>query len=297
MYIGIDIGGTKIRAGLVDNKFVVVKVLEQPTEAKKTRQTVLDTIINLIAELDSPKVQGIGMASRGLVDSLKGVVVNVDMMPKDFSGVKLTQVISKKFSKPVFIDNDVNCFTLAEGLLGAGKESSIVVGITLGTGVGGGLLIDGKLYRGIHGGAAEFGKTIIDANWYRESKGLWGTFESLVSGTAMDNLYKRKTGKQVGSKEVEFSMYRGNKKAKEVIENMSHYLAIGLANIIQSVNPGIIVMGGGVGKVRALVDPAIKLIPKYLGYKELGNIKVVYAELGPHAGLMGAALLCKQNKK
>lgn len=296
MYIGIDIGGTKIRGGLLDTKFRVIKVIEQPTEANKTRQVVLGNIYKVIDKLNGNKVKGIGMASRGVIDHSQGVIKEVDKMPKDFPGIKLCQLVTHKYKKPSYVDNDVNCFTLAEGTLGVGQGYPTVVGITLGTGIGGGLLIDGKIYRGASGGAGEFGKTIIDIAWYRKSQGVWGRFEDLASGTGMDNLYKLKTGKQVGSKEVEFSMYRGNKKAAEVIADMTHYLAVGLANVIQSVNPHIIVMGGGVGKVRALVDPAIKLIPKYVVYKQMSDIPIKYAELGPHAGLMGAALLNKEGK-
>lgn len=297
MYIGIDIGGTKIRGGLLDSKFRVQKIIEQPTEAEKPAKAVINNIYKVISQLNSPQVKGIGMASRGLIDYKEGVVMSVDKMPKDFSGTALAKLVKAKFKKQTFLDNDVNCFTLAEGTIGVGKGLPIVVGVTLGTGIGGGILVDGKVYRGASGGAAEFGKTIINIDWFIESKGQWGKFEDLASGTGMDNLYKLKTGKQVGSKEVEFSMYRGNKKAEDVIKKMSHYVAAGLANIIQSINPHMIIMGGGVGKVRALVDPAIKLIPKYVMYKELAGTPIRYAELGPHAGLMGAAMLLKEAKK
>jgi glucokinase len=297
MYIGVDFGGTKIRAGLLDTNLKLLKVIEHPTEAKKNKQTVLNNLYKIIAELDSTKVKGIGIASRGLVDHGKGTVIEADKMPDNFRKVQVGQLVSRKFKKKTFIDNDVNCFTLAEGVLGAGKNYNIVVGVALGTGVGGGILINQQVYRGAQGGASEFGKTVVDPDWYEQTRGRWGKLEDLTSGTAMDNLYKLETGKKVGAKEVEERLYQGEKEAEHVFDEMAKYLAIGLANIIMSLNPDVIVMGGGVGKVKALIEPTIKLIPKYVAYRHLARTPIRYAKLGPEAGLIGAALLCRQGAK
>jgi len=296
MFIGVDLGGTKIRAGLVDKNNKVVSVVEQPTQAKQGKKVVLNNLYAVIKKLNNSQVKGIGMASRGLVDFKAGLIREDDKLPRQFIGLKLCGLVNTQFKKPVYLDNDVNCFTLAEGLLGAGKGFDNVVGVTLGTGIGGGILIKGSLYRGAVGGAAEFGKIILEPDWYDQSRGKWGTFESLGSGSAMSNLYKLKTGKKVGAKEVEERVYQEEHEAQAVFDEMSRYLALGLANIINSLNPDLIVIGGGVGKVKVLVEPAIKLMPKYVAYNAMAKTSIKYAKLGPEAGLIGATLLCSEGK-
>jgi glucokinase len=303
MFIGLDIGGTKIRGGLLDRSFKVLEVVEKPTQAKKGKKIVLENIYAVIEELlrkaksntlRSAGVKGIGVSIRGLVDNQSGVIKKATMMPGDFRSVKLADLIKKKFKKKVVIDNDVNTFTLAESILGAGQGKSFVVGLTFGTGIGGGIVMDGKVYRGAHGAAGEMGHMIIEPNSYKWNCGQKGCFESLCSASAALKLYQDKTGEKVASLEIEQRFKAGEQSAKEVYAYMSHYLAVGLANIVHVLNPDVIVIGGGFGKLRFYIEPAKKEMLKHIVYDDLKKTQVKYAKFTKHAGLIGAALLCQE---
>lgn len=294
MYIGLDIGGSKIRAGLLDNNFNILDVVETPTRVKQSKQVVLNDIYEAVASFPLSKVKGIGIAIRGFVDFEKGMVLKSTMMPGEFKNVKIAEFLKKKTKKRVVVENDTNCFALAEAVLGAGKEKKSVVGITLGTGIGGGIIQDKKVFRSTLGGAGEVGHMVIDPNQYKWNTGQRGPFEGLCSGTAMKKLYYMRTKKKVTAMEVEERFYKKEKAAQEVMKEMSMYLSIGLANLIHILDPDITVIGGGLSRAKCYVDPAIKQVPKRLIYSAHKKSKIVYSKLGQHAGLIGAALLAKK---
>lgn len=294
MYIGVDIGGTKIRGGLLDMKYRIVKTAEHPTQARHGRAQVISNILHLINELKHPSVKGVGLAIRGLVDHDKGQVIESTMLPGRFKDVPLAKLVSQRCGYKVKLDNDVRCFTLAEAILGVGQGKQRVIGLALGTGIGGGIVINNKLERGSQGAAGEFGHMIIRPDSYKWNCGQKGCLESLCSGTASVYRYKLKTGRQLKSLEIEDRFKAGEKAASQVYSAMSQDLSIGLANIIQTLNPDMIVIGGGFGKLKFYVDPAIKQVKQHLIYQQLKQTPIRYAKFTKEAGFIGAALLLKE---
>jgi glucokinase len=293
--IAIDAGGTKISAALVSPKGKILKKFKIPTEASKGKEAVMANLVKSIESVWQKDVKAIGIGMAGLIDAKKGIFRAGPNFPTNFRDVPLAALLKKRFKKPVFLDNDVHCFTLAEAKFGAAKRKSSVIGITLGTGIGGGIVVDGTLYRGRDNAAGEIGHTTIGLG----SKAICGCgkpghFEAYASGSAMSRLYKDITGKSVEPLEVEKAANNGDVEAKNVFDIMSTGLAEGLANIIHLLNPDIVVVGGGLAHVDILWKPAMNKLPECIIFPELRNTPVVRSVLGGDANLLGAALITKK---
>ncbi len=299
MYIGVDIGGTTIKSALFSSSYKLVKYFECKTDAKKGKKVVLDNILFAIESIypEGENVSSIGIAIRGAIDSEKGVVVKTTMMPKGMNNFNLADVIRKRFKVAVVMENDVNCFTLGEAVFGAGKNYNIVAGIAIGTGFGAGLVIDGKIYHGSTFTAVEFGHSIANPDGERWNCGQKGCFESYVSGRAMEMMYRRYTGRRKNTFEIEKLYYSRDKYARQVFDTMAKYLAISIANMITILNPDVIVIGGGIGKIKALTEKAKKNYRKYLPYPNIQKVKIKYSRLGSKAGVVGAAYMSYQRIK
>jgi len=283
--LGIDVGGTKIQAGLVNMKnkiFANQKFLFK----RKNKKTAINSITNSIKALYTKEIKAIGVGITGLINSKDGIVVQSPNLPKSWRQVPLKKILEHKFKRPVSIDNDANCIALAEAVVGRGKKYSAVMNITLGTGVGAGLVINKKLFRGGHD-AIEFGHIIINGN---------SSLDSLVSGPAMVAHYYKLTGKKQTTYEIVQAAKTGNKTAQAVLKVMSRWLAIGLWNAIYSYSPNIIVLGGGLADVQQLVQPAIHMAKIIPHYPTLAKIPIVTSNLHYSAGVIGAALLTKSKK-
>lgn len=295
--IGVDVGGTKIRAGLVLGGKVVTSVRVE-TEAKKGRAAVLKNIFNAIGKVAVPGTKAIGLGMAGVVDHEKGVYLQGPNLPKSFRNVPISSMVEKKFGLPTMVDNDVHCFTLAEAKLGAGKGCENVVGITFGTGIGGGIVIGGKVYRGRNNAAGEIGHTVIA---YGSDVvcgcGRNAHFEAYASGSAMSRLYRRTAGKELDALAVERAAIAGDAKAKEVLDVMADALAVGLANVIHTFNPDIVVTGGGLSAVKILWKPVLGKLKKMLVYPQLAGTPIVHSTLGGDANVIGATLLFGEKPK
>lgn len=289
--IGVDVGGTKIQVGLMDQKYRVLKSAKFLTEAKKGKAAVINNIINAIAYFFTPSVKAIGLGITGEVDWQKGISVS-DRKLRGWHNVPLARILQKKFKVPIYLDNDAKLFALCEAVLGAGEKYKYVVGITLGTGIGGGLVIDKKLYHGKDNAVTEFGHTVIEASSkIRCHCGHVGHFEAMVSGTAMRYWYKKFSGLQKSTYEIAKLARAGNRAAIKTFQIMNHYLAIGLANVINSLNPDIIVIGGGLSELSLLVNPAIKDVKKYLIFPGQKSTKIVRTKNIHQSVIRGAALI------
>ncbi len=292
LVIGVDVGGTKIQAGLISPSGRILKRATRPTETSAGGQAVLRNIQEAIAEVSAPGVKGIGIGIAGVVDVVKGVYKMGPNFPKSFRNIPLARIISRKYHVPVKIDNDVHCFVLAESVRGAGKGKKAVVGITLGTGIGGGIVIDGRLFRGAHNAAGELGHMTIKAGSSAVCGcGQHGHFEALASGSAMAKLFTALTGKKLLPIEVEEAAKRGHGPAKKVIKEMSEGLAAGLANIVHCLDPEVIVVGGGVAKADILWLPSLALAKKMIIFPQLRKTPIVRSTLGSDAVVLGAGLL------
>ncbi len=289
--IGVDVGGTKIRAGLVHGGKVVSSIRVE-TQAKRGKATVLKNIFDAIGKVIVPEAKAIGLGMAGIVDHGKGTYLRGPNFPKSFRNVPISSMVEKKFGRPAMVDNDVHCFTLAEAKVGAGKGYENVVGITFGTGIGGGIVIGGKVYRGRDNAAGEIGHTVIA---YGSDVvcgcGRNAHFEAYASGSAMSRLYRRTAGKSVDALEVERAAMSGDRKAKEVLDVMADALAVGLANVIHAFNPDVIVTGGGLSAVKVLWKPVLGKLKGMLVFPQLAGTPIVRSTLGGDANVIGATLL------
>lgn len=290
MIIGIDLGGTKIAGVLttVSGKFLMD--VQVPTEAHKGKKQVIENIKKavrmLIGSEKNFKLKAIGLGAPGPILYEKGIVMEAPNLP-GWKRVNIKQIIAKEFKIPVFVDNDANCAALAEAKFGAGRGVKNFVYMTVSTGVGGGIIINGELYRGAMGAAGEFGHMIIDSKGYRCGCGNVGCLEALASGSAI----KKRTGLDAIS--VELAARQGDPKAIKAIEITANYLAIGIANLVNIFNPELVVIGGGLSNMRELLlDPIRRDFKKYAMTLSARSVKIVRAKLGTKAGVLGAAALC-----
>lgn len=289
MIIGIDLGGTKIAGVLVTPTGKVLMDVQVPTEAAKGKAQVINNIIKAIRMLiQSQKVKTscIGIGAPGPIIYNKGIVIEPPNLP-GWKKVNLKKILEKEFKLPVSVDNDANCAALAEAVFGAGKTKQNFIYMTVSTGVGGGIIIDRKLYRGMVGAAGEFGHMIIDPHGPLCGCGNHGCLEALASGSAL----KKKMGMDAIS--VELAARQGDKQAQQAIEEMAHYLAIGIANLVNIFNPEMVIIGGGLSNMRELLlDPIRNQFKKYAMSLSARSVKIVRAKLGTKAGVLGAAALC-----
>jgi glucokinase len=290
--IGVDIGGTKIHAGITTTSGEVLAAKKVPTDSNKGGQIILDHVHEAIKAVWKPGVQGIGVGIAGIVNQKKGVFISGPNLPNNLHKLRIGSWLKSKYKVPVQLDNDVHCFTLAEAEFGSAKGFSNVVGLTFGTGIGGGVILNNKLYRGRHNAAGEIGHmTIAASSDITCSCGEPGHFEALVSGSAMSKLYFKATGKNIDALAVEEAAKQGDLPAVELIAKMADHLAIGIANIVHILNPDIITIGGGLSRVSSLIKPAIDSFKKKLISPALADTKVITAKLGDNAGIIGAAQL------
>jgi len=233
--IGVDLGGTSIKTALVSKTGKIIKSYEAKTG--NTTKEIIKTIFSAIDEVKKGKIEGIGIGSPGPIDHKKGTITRPVNLP--FKNVKLKKIIQDKFKIKTFLDNDANCFTLAESIFGKGKKYENVIGITLGTGVGGGLVIGHKIFHG-RNNAAELGHMTIDHNGRVSRCKNHGCIETHVAARGITKLFDNKTE----PKEIYELAKKHNKKAKKSFDQMGSYLGIGLVNIMYAFDPDLIVLGG-----------------------------------------------------
>ena len=284
--IGIDLGGTNVKAALVTKKGKIIKRYETATEAKKGAKRVIDNIISAINEVKSGKISGIGIGSPGPMDYKNSIITNPVNLP--FRNVPVKKIIQKKFSLPVLLDNDAKCFTLAEAVFGQGKKYENVVGITLGTGFGCGLVVNKKIYHG-RSNATEFGHATIDYDGIKSKSRNNGSIEEYVSTRGITGLFDNKTE----PKEIYHLALRGNKKAILAYKKMGYYLGIGLANIIYAFDPDIIIVGGKISNSWKFFSKAMHKTVKERYFSK--PCRIVKSNL-KDGGILGAASLVLESR-
>lgn len=289
--VGVDVGGTKIHAGLVAENGRILKRIKVPTQAKNGKKTILANIERCVSAVWDKKVRGIGMGIAGIVDAEKGIYLQGPNFPISFRRIPLSAWLKKRFRVPTAIDNDVHCFTLAEAVFGSAKKFSSVVGVTLGTGIGGGIVLDKKLYRGRNNAAGELGHMTISSSDAVCGCGMIGHFEALASGSAMTRLYEKATGKRLTATEIEDAAKSGDSAAITVFSEASAAIGVGMANIIQTLNPDVIVVGGGLSRAKALWRPMLAEAKRRVIYSSLRTTPILKTSLGDDANILGAALL------
>lgn len=308
--IGIDIGGTSIKGAAVDSTGKIYETYCMPIVKGDSQDKIIEDLINATKEYISShdldgKINGIGIGIPGTIDSTNGIVTySANLKWKE---LHVVEKFEKGINLPVRITNDANAAALGEAVFGAGKKYQNMVMITLGTGVGGGVVIDGKLFEGNLGKGAELGHTTLVYNGLPCGCGRRGCFEQYASATALiriteekmeqnkDSLMwevKEKEGKVNGK--VAFTAAKmGDKAANEVVDQYVEYLSEGLLNICNVFRPNCIVLSGGIANQREyLVDKVVKYCEKYeYGYPFAPKTEIKIAELGYESGIIGAACL------
>ncbi len=272
--IGIDLGGTQMRAGLVEGDEIVKqeKVLtpKQPQNAQET----IDVLTGLIESVFSNEVRAIGLGVPSLVDRRKGIIYNTVNIPH-WDGIHLKDILEKRFSVPVYVDNDANCFALAERFYGVGRSFDHFAGMTIGTGLGTGVILNGKLWAGVNCGAGEFGMLP-----YRDN-----ILEYYSSGSYFMNVWG------IDGKEMYARAKAGDPVAKESFVQLGLHLAAAVKIVMYAVDVEMIVFGGSVAAVHELYAESLWENLKDFGYpRSLEKLNIFYSEL-ENPGILGAAAL------
>lgn len=289
IYLGVDIGATKTIFLLVEINGVKYKILEAvkvatPRKEAEILQMVEDYFIKLSAK---NKISAIGIGFCGPVDYERGVAI---AGPNLKTGkIEFKKNLEKKLKTKVAVDNDVKCFLFAESAFGKAQGKKNAVFLTLGTGIGGGIIINGKIYRGAANFAGEFGHMRTGEVGKEED------FELISSGTGLINVYKKITGKDLNSFQIVELAQQKDFSALMATDAVSKTLGILLANIIQSLNPEIIVLGGGLSEVDLIIAKAKEYAKKKVFLPVLAKTPVVVSKLGQNAVALGAAWMA--NKK
>ncbi len=313
-YLGVDLGGTNIAIGLVNENFEIVLKDKVPTGASRPISDIMDDMADLClsiverAGISFNDVAYAGIAAPGSVDPRLGIVRYANNIK--INNFPIAEELKKRTPlKKVLLENDANAAALAEAKAGAGKGYSDLVMITLGTGVGGGIVIDGKLYSGFNYSGAELGHTVIEIGGRPCTCGRLGCFEAYSSATGLINMTREKMIEDVNSLMWELvddnldkvsgrtafeAAKKGDKSGQKVVDSYVKYLACGLTNMVNIFQPQVLCIGGGVcGEGDYLLKPLIKTIRRceYGAATQTDFSQIKIAELGNDAGIIGAAAL------
>jgi glucokinase len=289
----IDIGGTKIAVGIVDDGGAVLAKVESPTQGERGYADGLARITSMLREAArkaGAEISGIGIGSTGWVYPFTGEFGDVDFLPT-WKGCNPVRDLERAFNVRVALENDGDASALGEAAWGAGRGKRRLIYITVGTGIGGGIILDGQLYRGVDRSHPEIGHHVIDASGPPCTCGFRGCWEALATGPAMAAWYKSNAGgngANLGAKEIFQLAREGDACARSAVERETYYLALGLANLIGLFVPDMIVLGGSVMKSIALEDVR-KVIAQGCRFVPWEKTQLALASLGEDANLIGAA--------
>jgi len=285
--IGVDFNANTISAGLVDLTGKIIKKVEMPTDAKKGKKQVFDNLFTAISKVKKSHVIGIGIGVPGYVDKRRGIIHNAPNLP-DWKDINLKRAVEERLNLPTYIDNDINCFALAESKCGSGKKVDNFFVMSVGAGVGGGMVVNGKIYRGAHDCAAEIGHTIVLENGEKCNCGNYGCLEAYTSGLSIERRFRDSTRKKMTYEEIARE-YNKNKKAREIINDAGKYLGVGIANVINILNPELIIVGGPVIRtIKPIMPIAIKEAQRRALSVPGERVKIIESNL-EDAGIIGAA--------
>ena len=293
----VDIGGTKMAVGVVDGEGRVVSRLEAPTEAERSYEEGLDIVVGMLRKaLDhaGEKIKGIGIGSTGPVNPVTGEFGDVDFLPR-WRGKNPVHDLSEIFKVRVALENDADAGALGEAGWGAGRNRSRLVYVTIGTGIGGGIILDGQLYRGVDGAHPEVGHHVIDPSGPACSCGFHGCWEALATGPAMAAWFAQQRlpdskSDGLSARQICQLARQGDASARRAVEREAYYLGLGLANLINLFTPETIVLGGSIMKsADLLLDPIRKVIRQGCRFVPFEKTELVLASLGEDANLIGAA--------
>ena len=286
--IGVDVGGTKILAGLIGDDGTIFAHREHPTPLE-SEGALLDGLEAAVRELADETVTGVGFGIPSRIDQRIGVAIGSVNIP--LADVPLRDVMRERLGLRVAIENDANAAAIAEWKAGAGRGTTDMVMLTLGTGVGGGLILGGRPYRGRIGAGAELGHVVIVHDGAPCSCGGRGHLEAYVSGKAADGLAREAFGPAADAHRLVRLANEGQPKAIELLAEIGRKLGSGIGSLINTFDPELIVLGGGFAAAgELLLDPARRVIAREALKPIRQKVRLVPAELGTSAGMIGAAM-------
>jgi len=311
--LGIDLGGTNIVAGVVNEKYEIVATAKCKTNCPRPAKEIIDDMAACALEavkkagLTLKDIDAAGVGAPGAIDPVGGEVIFSNNL--DFYNVKMTGMLKESTGIDFFIENDANAAAYGEFVAGAGKGTNNCVMITLGTGVGGGIIINGRLYSGSNYAGAELGHTVICLEGETCNCGRQGCFETYASATALIRQTKQAmirypesimwdmcNGdiKNVSGRTAFDAMRKNDEAGKAVVDKYIYYLAMGLANVINIFQPDVLCIGGGVSKEGDnLIVPVSKIVAgENYGRNVALKTEIKTATLGNDAGIIGAAYIC-----
>lgn len=318
MIVGVDLGGSKISAIVADGSGNIKARDYRDTCAQEGPEGVISRIIESIKRvIDSPAVaspadvMGIGIGAAGACETPSGIVSSSPNLP-GWRNVPLKDIIQREFSLPTYLENDATIAALGEHRFGAGVGIGNLIYVTVGTGIGGGIIIDGKLYGGASGTAGEIGHMTIDVNGPPCNCGNIGCWETFASGTALAAAAVRQieAGAQttilsfaegdlekVSAQTIFLAADQGDKLAKDLIWRTGYYLGVGLVNLVNIFNPELVLIGGGLSQMgQLLLEPAIKVVKERAFEVPAKAVRIERAQLGADAGVLGAVALVLREK-
>ena len=317
--IGVDLGGTNVRAALVRDDGAIVRLLHRPAAWDPATYANLDdslgVLVDLVGELarapeaDALALDGIGVGVTGHINR-RGEFIGGKGPRAAYRGVvPVRALLSAAFELPVWVDNDSKAATWGEYLYGAGRGAQSVIGITIGTGIGGGIVLDGRLFHGAMGLAGHLGFMTVDMNGPRDMSGVVGHLERYASGTgiaraAQDELRAGAASalrdlasgqvEQVTGEMVFAALYQGDRLAQTIVEGAARALGLGIASLIHLFNPDRVIVGGGVAEQGAVFLGPVERVVREHALVNFDQTPIRAAELGAAAGVIGAAALCWQ---
>lgn len=317
-YAGIDLGGTNIAVGILDKNLKMIKKGSAPTNGNRHYSEIIRDMalltLRLLEEtgLSVEDIPYIGIGSPGTADRESGYLLYSNNIK--FNNVPMRQEMQKYINLPVYLENDANCAALAEGLVGAARDVEDSITVTLGTGVGGGIILGNRIFTGSNGMAGEIGHVVIGQGGEKCTCGRDGCWEAYASATALIRQTRQAALEdpstaihdlvqgnldQINAKTAFDAMRQGDAAGIRVVNQYIRYLAEGIANMINIFQPAKIVIGGGISKEgETLLQPLRKIVQEmtYFGGGNIPQTRIVCAETGNDAGIIGAAILGIQTK-
>ena len=315
--VGIDLGGTKILAAVVDAEGRILGQAKRKTKAEVGVEGVVARIVETLddavasAKLTRQDIRAIGVGAPGPVDTKTGVIATAPNLP-GWSDVPLGELLQAQTGITVAVGNDVNVGALGEFAYGAGRGTSDMISIFVGTGIGGGIILDGRLHAGVRGAAGEIGHMIVLADGPYCGCGNRGCIEALASRTAIVESLQRAVaagrqsslasllsdgGSRLSSGGLAEAWRAGDTLTVEVLGRVQHYLGLHVASLVNFLDPEVIVFGGGVIEAlgEAFVAPIRPIAYQhFLQRRDAERVQILVSQLGDHAGILGAAVLARQ---
>ena len=295
MKIGIDLGGTKTESILIDDKGN--EIFRKRIQTEKNYEGTIKGITSLVKEIEQKfnQVNSIGIGMPGIVSKYTSLVKNANSIW--LNGKPLKKDLDSILNKNVNIENDANCFTLSEAVDGAGKDFNVIFGVIIGTGTGGGLVMNKKIHQGINQIGGEWGHTSlpnrndIDKKYAKKCFcGLEGCMETYVSGPGFSYIFNNINNENFNSHQIIAEFKNETERSKLALENYVDHLARGLSNVVNIIDPDIIILGGGMSNVDYICENINKQLKKYI-ISDTFHTKVVKNKHGDSSGVRGAAWL------